>query len=113
MRRQQLKHMVIAIAALTVLGVATRSALIGLGGGEAHAVVGAPEPTANYAGVARRTVRRSAYTGAAATTAFAAGSAMVATLPGGCTNAAGIYTCNGVRYRAYYDGPTVVYEVVE
>jgi hypothetical protein len=90
-------------------------------GGEALAVVGRPLTPVSYAGVARRTTRRAAYSGAAygaaayggaaygaaaVGTAAVAGAAAVAALPPGC--AAGV-ACNGVIYRPVYQGTTLVY----
>jgi hypothetical protein len=73
------------------------------------AVVGRPLTPVSYAGVARRTARRTTYAAAATTAATAA---TMTALPAGCVFAGGIYTCGAVRYRPYYDGPTVVYQVV-
>jgi len=88
-------------------------ALLALGGGEAIAVIGRPLTPMSYAGVARRTARRSYYYGAGGYYgAGAAAVATVATLPGGCVMGGGIYTCGAYRYRPYYDGPTVVYQRV-
>lgn len=55
---------------------------------------------------------------AAANQAAAAASAqvpigmVVTSLPGGCTVAGALYNCSGVHYKAYYQGTTLVYEVV-
>jgi len=85
-----------------------------LGPEEAQAIIGRPLTPMSYAGVARRTVRRTAYVGAAAyagaavaTTAVAAAS--VAALPPGCIQAGAMYTCGATHYQAVYDGPQVVY----
>jgi len=92
---------------------------------EALAVVGRPLTPVSYAGVARRTTRRAAYTGAAAATttavvgtaavtAAAVGTAAaVATLPAGCVQvvSAGVVyqKCGTTYYRPAYDGPNLVY----
>lgn len=108
------------IAALTVAGQLTGTGPLLLGGGEAHAVIGRPLTPMSYAGVARRTTRRAAYTGAVAATAPVAVAApvvptagVVTALPGGCAraDAAGgvYYQCGAVRYQPYYYGSTLVY----
>lgn len=86
--------------------------------GDAMAIVGRPLTPVSYAGVARRTVRRSAYVaapvaaGAAVATGVAVGTA-VATLPHGCnTMAGGYYACGGNYYQQTYDGPNLVYVAV-
>jgi hypothetical protein len=108
MKRKHLGHMVVALAALIIVGETSGTGPLLLGGGEADAVVGRPLTPVSYAGVARRTSRRTtrravAYSGAVAP---------VTALPAGCAAAGGIYTCGSVRYRAYYNGPTVVYQPV-
>jgi hypothetical protein len=113
---RKLKQWTLALVGLTALGVATNAPL-GLGNGTAHAVIGRPLTPMSYAGVARRTVRRSAYAGAYYGGAYGVGYAPVAAgivtaLPAGCVAAGGLYTCGAVRYHAYYDGPTVVYQPV-
>ena len=108
------------IAALTVAGQLTGTGPLLLGGGEAHAVIGRPLTPMSYAGVARRTTRRAAYTGAVAATAPVAVAApvvptagVVTALPGGCAraDAAGgvYYQCGAARYQPYYYGSTLVY----
>jgi hypothetical protein len=94
--------------------------------GEVGAVVGRPLTPMSYAGVARRTARRSAYygggyhgaapyyaPGAAAATATAA---YLTALPPGCASTvhggATYYGCGDTYYRPQYDGPNVVYVVV-
>lgn len=80
----------------------------------AYAVIGMPWTPLSFAGAARRTVRRSAFVGAAAVgsaaavgTAAAVGSAAaVRALPPGC--AVG-YPCGPVVYQPVYQGTTVVY----
>jgi hypothetical protein len=90
----------------------------------AQAIIGMPLTPLSFAGVARRTARRSAYYGAAygygvygaAPYAAAATAATIATLPGGCvrTYVGGFptYGCGGVYYRPYYVGPNLMYSVV-
>ena len=67
---------------------------------DAAAIVGMPLTPMSYAGVARRTVRRTSYAAAAT------GAAAATTLPAGC--AVGV-PCGGVTYRAAYQGTEVVY----
>lgn len=111
----------VVIAGLAVAGELTGTGPLLLGGGEAHAVIGRPLTPMSYAGVARRTTRRAAYTGAAvaATTPYVAAAPVVPTagvvtaLPGGCAraDAAGgvYYQCGAARYQPYYYGSTLVY----
>jgi hypothetical protein len=73
---------------------------------DAEAVIGRPATPGSYAGVARRTSRR---TVARTTTAYAAPAGMVATLPAGCVRSGSTYVCGTVRYRTYYNGPNLVY----
>jgi hypothetical protein len=86
------------------------------------AVVGRPLTPVSYAGVARRTTRRSVYAGAAvgagvAVGATAVAAASIATLPPGCgrmtLTGATYYNCGGTYYRPQYDGPNVVYVVAQ
>jgi hypothetical protein len=74
---------------------------------EADAIIGRPLTPVSYAGVARRTVRRTAVVAGAA--AYGAYGYRMATLPAGCTWNGGFYLCGSMRYRAVYDGPDVVY----
>lgn len=82
---------------------------------EAFAIIGMPLTPMSYAGVARRTTRRTVYAGAAyggaayAGAAAATSAAAVATLPAGCVMAGGVYTCGASAYRPVYQGPNVVY----
>jgi hypothetical protein len=90
--------------------LAALAALLSLGL-EAHAVVGRPLTPVSYAGVARRTTRRTVYAGAAvagAATAGAAyaGAAAVSTLPAGC--APGV-ACGGTVYQPVYQGSNLTY----
>ena len=96
------------LAAMFVGGAATDTGPLLLGSRDAHAVVGRPLTPVSYAGVARRTTRRAARRGA-----YATGGGYVAALPAGCVFAGGIYTCGAVRYQPYYDGPNLVFVVVE
>lgn len=109
MMRPAKRRALAMIATLFILGLFADSGPLLLGGDDAHAVVGRPATPVSYAGVARRTSRRT--TAAVATTATVA-SGTVTTLPTGCAFAGGIYTCGAVRYRPYYDGPTVVYRAL-
>jgi hypothetical protein len=97
-----------------------------LAAGEVLAVIGRPLTPMSYAGVARRTARRSVYYGAAyhgAAPYYAPGAAAAATaayltaLPAGCTPAvyggATYYGCGGTYYRPQYDGPNIVYVVAQ
>jgi hypothetical protein len=103
----------IAVGATSALGVDHEG--ITIGPSEAYAIVGRPLTPVSYAGVARRTARRTTAvaataavtTAAVATTAVAA--ARIATLPPGCVRAGASYTCGAAVYEAVYDGPTVVY----
>jgi hypothetical protein len=80
---------------------------------DASAIIGRPLTPMSYAGVARRTtrrtVRRTAYAGAAY--AGAATAATVAALPPGCGPYGGDYRCGGNVYRPAYQGTSVVYIV--
>jgi hypothetical protein len=105
----------ITVAALVVVGdVSTRGTLV-LGGRPAHAVVGRPLTPVSYAGVARRTSRRTTRRNVAYGSGGYYGAApagVIYTLPAGCALSGGIYVCGTVRYRPYYDGPTVVYQPI-
>ncbi|HEY8210944.1 MAG TPA: hypothetical protein VIG99_25850 [Myxococcaceae bacterium] len=96
------------------------AALLALGAvaGDAWAVVGRPMTPVSYAGVARRTTRRTtgmpAYPGAAVAGVAVAGAAVVAgatvaSLPAGCNYSGTVYHCGSAAYRPVYDGPEVVY----
>jgi hypothetical protein len=81
-----------------------------LGVSDAEAIIGRPLTPFSYAGVARRTTRRAAYFGGYAGAAYPyAYPGMVTALPPSCVAAPPMYTCGAASYRAYYDGPTVVY----
>lgn len=108
-------------------------------GRSAHAIVGAPLTPVSVAGVARRTTRRTvAVAGTAAVATTAASSAayaspppakpatpapavpvgtVVTALPGGCgpatVNGVSYSYCNGVYYRAGFQGNNVVYVVAQ
>jgi hypothetical protein len=75
---------------------------------EAHAVIGRPLTPGSYAGVARRTSRRTVRrTYAAAATAPVP---YATALPPNCAMAGGAYACGGgAAYQPYYHGPEVVY----
>lgn len=87
-------------------------ALGGLVAEEAAAIVGRPLTPVSYAGVARRTARRTTYA-VAATAPYHSSAAYVTTLPVGCTTVvtAGVSyrSCSGTMYRPYFNGATVVY----
>jgi hypothetical protein len=89
-------------------------ALLGLATEEVAAVIGRPLTPVSYAGVARRTARRTTYA-AAATAPYYGGGGYVSTIPAGCTTVvtAGVSyrSCGGTMYRPYYNGTTVVYHV--
>jgi hypothetical protein len=99
------------LAALALVGAALAI------GGEALAVIGRPLSPLSFAGVARRTTRRSMYgygagiaPGAYGAGVYGYGIAGVAgaltALPAGCY--AGV-ACGGVVYRPVYQGSTVTY----
>ncbi len=93
---------------LYMLFIAVAGALVG-SAGDAQAIIGRPLTPMSYAGVARRTVRRTAYVGAAAAYGTAAAyryAAPVPAMPVGC--APGV-NCGGVTYQPAYQGPNVVY----
>lgn len=119
-RNRNLHH----LAALLAVGVAAtlftvdlspRGDLV-LGGRDAEAVVGRPATPGSYAGVARRTSRRTtrrAYAYGAGGAYYAPPAGVVYALPGGCAPAGGgVYVCGSARYQAYYDGPNLVYRPI-
>lgn len=112
MTRDRTRTLVCVLAALVTAVAVTDNGPIRLGGRDAEAVVGRPGTPVSYAGVARRTARRTTYRTAAYTGAYA-GPPAVAALPAGCVYGGGIYSCGATRYRAYYDGPNLVYVVVQ
>lgn len=79
------------------------------GGDQAWAIVGRPLTPVSYAGVARRTTRRTVRRTAAVT--YPAGT--MTTLAPGCVAGAGTYQCGGAAYRPYYHGPNLVYVPVQ
>jgi hypothetical protein len=93
----------------TKLRILIFGAVAMLGAADALAVVGRPLTPISYAGVARRTARRSAYYNMAATSSY------MATLPAGCVRMPGVpatyYQCGASYYRPMYQGPDVVYVV--
>jgi hypothetical protein len=113
------KSLLVTGMAVAAIGVLSGTQPLLLGGGDARAVVGRPLTPMSYAGVARRTSRRTVRRsvgygyGAPVAGAAVAGAAVISTLPAGCGFGGGIYTCGSVHYRPYYDGPTVVYQVVQ
>jgi len=108
----------VALVLALVIGLATGEGPLLLGGHEAHAVIGRPLTPVSYAGVARRTTRRAAYSGAyygAAHGAYyapavVAPTAVITTLPAGCVQTGTYYACGTVRYAPAYNGTTVVYQ---
>lgn len=103
---------------------------------EAHARIGRPLTPVSYAGVARRTTRRTVYGAAAVTTAAIASQPVtvvqqpvtvvqqaslpvgstVPSLPAGCSsttvNNTSYFTCDGNWYKPAMQGGNVVYSVV-
>jgi len=103
---------------------------------EAHARIGRPLTPVSYAGVARRTTRRTVYGAAAVTTAAVASQPVtvvqqpvtvvqqaslplgstVPSLPAGCSsttvNNTSYFTCDGNWYKPAMQGGNVVYSVV-
>jgi hypothetical protein len=113
-------HLPAALAAVLLFGLTSHSCgLMMCAERDAHAVIGRPLTPMSYAGVARRTARRttrrSLYYGGGyyGGGAYGYGVGAITALPAGCGFGAGIYTCGAVRYRPYYQGTTVVYHVVE
>jgi hypothetical protein len=114
---------VVKVAAV-LLALVMGSALSGGGWApeqEAHAIIGMPLTPLSFAGVARRTARRSAYYGGyGAYGAYGAYGGLpvgvVPALPAGCANViiGGVptYSCAGTYYRPYYSGPNLVYRPV-
>jgi hypothetical protein len=106
-----------ALAAVLIFGLSSHACgLMMCGVREAHAVVGRPLTPMSYAGVARRTARRTTrrnvYAGGAYGYGYGYAAGVVTTLPAGCAFAVGLYTCGAVRYQPYYQGTTVIYQVV-
>ena len=103
---------------------------------EAHARIGRPLTPVSYAGVARRTTRRTVYGAAAVTTAAVASQPVTVvqqpvtvvqqaalpvespepSLPAGCSsttvNNTSYFTCDGNWYKPAMQGGNVVYSVV-
>jgi len=94
-------------------GLVVAFALLGLAAEEVAAIIGRPATPMSYAGVARRTARRTTYAAAATAPYAGYGGAYVPALPSGCTTVvtAGVSyrNCGGTIYRPYYNGTTVVY----
>jgi hypothetical protein len=118
-RKTTLGALFVIVAALTGLGELTGTGPLMLGGSDANAVIGRPLTPMSYAGVARRTTRRTVYAGSVARPAVVAPTAVVATtavattLPAGCARvmSGGVvyYQCGAARYQPYYHGSTLVY----
>lgn len=121
---------VVAIAAVVAVSSTTDTGSLVLGGRPAEAVIGRPLTPMSYAGVARRTTRRtyrrgaygygyggygaySGYYGAAYAPPVVPTTAVVTTLPPACgqiVTASGVYyQCGGARYAPAYNAGTVVY----
>lgn len=106
----------LALAVLAGAGSITDTGPLLLGDRPAQAVVGRPLTPVSYAGVARRTSRRTTrrayYAGATGGYGYGYGgmpAGYVSALPAGCALAGGIYRCGAVAYRPYYYGPSLVY----
>lgn len=77
---------------------------------DAHAVIGRPLTPGSYAGVARRSSRRTARRTSARYAAAAPAPYVTSSLPPDCAMAGGVYACGpGPAYHPYYAGPEVVY----
>ena len=115
MTSQSSVRAIIAFCVLTCVGELTDQGPLLLGGNDAQAVVGRPLTPVSYAGVARRTSRRTTRRHMYASGAYGYGypAGTVAALPAGCMFAGGLYTCGAVRYRPYYSGTTIVYQTVQ
>ncbi|HEU4613843.1 MAG TPA: hypothetical protein VFS15_17240 [Kofleriaceae bacterium] len=106
----------LALAVLVGAGSMTDTGPLLLGDRPAEAVIGRPLTPVSYAGVARRTSRRTtrrAYYGGAGG-AYGYGhvgvpAGYVTALPAGCAPYGGVYRCGAVSYRPYYYGATLVY----
>ena len=114
MKRIKLASMCAALVAVVTLGVSSDSGDLVLGGGDANAVVGRPMTPVSYAGVARRTTRRSVRRGAYATAAAPAPvqqtTVVVNNVPAGCAQNGDTYSCGDAQYQAAFDGSDVVYQ---
>ena len=120
-RHKHMLGLLVVVAALTAAGELTGTGPMLLGGGDAHAVIGRPLTPMSYAGVARRTTRRTVYAaGAVAATAPVVAAtpvvptaSVVTSLPGGCgrVSDSGLvyYQCGAARYQPYYYGSALVY----
>ena len=112
--RRRIRALTLALTALLAGGAA----------GDALAVIGRPLTPMSYAGVARRTARRTTYAYAATRPynygAYPYGAApstgaYVTSVPATCTTVihggVSYRECGGTRYRPYFDSGTVVYHV--
>jgi hypothetical protein len=72
----------------------------------AHAIIGMPFTPLSFAGVARRTVRRTAWAGAAMGAATIGTAAALTAMPYGCYPGT---PCGGVVYQPMYQGTNIVY----
>ena len=110
--RRRIRALTLALTAIVAGGVA----------GDAFAVIGRPLTPMSYAGVARRTARRTTYA-YAATRPYAYGaypaavaaptSTYVTSVPSTCTtvirDGVSYRDCGGTQYKPYFDSGTVVY----
>jgi hypothetical protein len=105
----------LALAVLAGAGSVTDTGPLLLGDRPAEAVVGRPLTPVSYAGVARRTSRRTTRRAYAAGAGYGYGYAggvpagYVTALPAGCALYGGVYRCGAASYRPYYYGPSLVY----
>jgi hypothetical protein len=102
------------VASLIAAGALTDSGPLLLGAGSAEAVIGRPLTPVSYAGVARRTTRRTVAATAYAQPVYQAPvvqTTVVVSQPSGCgaITTGGVVVCNGVQYEASYNGPNLVY----
>jgi hypothetical protein len=101
---------VLLVASLIAAGALTDNGPLLLGAGNAEAVIGRPLTPVSYAGVARRTTRRTV-----AATSYAQPTVVQSTTvvdqPSGCGAVGnnGVVVCNGVQYEVSYNGPNLVY----
>lgn len=102
-------HSIRGAARALCVAALTASAL--LVAGDASAIIGMPLTPVSYAGVARRTTRRTIAASAAVSSAAVATvpPGTVAVVPSGCPLVGGVYHCGGATYAPAFNGPNVVY----
>jgi hypothetical protein len=105
-RSNRWMKLVMALGAVAAASISVDGGRLHVGPAEAHAIIGRPLTPFSYAGVARRTVRRSAIVGAPVAAAVVA---PVVALPPGCVQNGAVSMCGATTYKAVYDGPNVVY----